>query len=84
MQERVSSSYIRQMIQKGFFNLVTQLLNRPYELDIASIKETGSCIQVLPPDGVYHPQTDLPQIVTLEIKDAKLVQVPDCLYARFI
>ena len=83
MQERVSSSYIRQMIQKGFFNLVSQLLNRPYELDLQSVHQTGRCIQVLPPDGIYHPQTDLPQIVTLEIKEGKLVQVPDCLYARF-
>ncbi len=83
-QERVSSSYIRQMIQKGFFNLVTELLNRPYELDLQSVRDTGSCIQVLPPDGIYHPETDLPQIVALEIKGGKLVQVPDCSYARFI
>lgn len=83
-QERVSSSYIRQMVQKGFFNLVTQLLNRPYELDIQSIRESGSCIQVLPPDGIYHPQTDLPQIVTLQIKDGTLSQLPDCSWARFV
>lgn len=83
-QERVSSSYIRQMIQKGFFNFVTELLSRPYELDFQSVRETGSCIQVLPPDGIYHPQTDLPQLVTLEIKGGKLVQVPECSYARFV
>lgn len=82
-QERVSSSYIRQMIQKGFFSLVTELLKRPYELDITSIKETGSCIQVLPPDGLYHPQTDSTAIVTLEIKSGRLVQLPECTYARF-
>ncbi|MBO4532895.1 MAG: FAD synthetase family protein [Treponema sp.] len=83
MEERVSSSYIRQMIQKGFFNLVTQLLNRPYELDIQSMREGESCIQVLPPDGLYHPQTDSAAIVALEIKDGELVQLPECTYARF-
>ena len=31
-EERVSSSFIRQMIQKGFFSTVNELLARPYEL----------------------------------------------------
>lgn len=36
---RISSSYIRQMIQKGFFATVKELLERPYEIDIASIRK---------------------------------------------
>ncbi len=82
-QERVSSSYIRKMITRGFFNSAKELLMRPYELDISYIKESGNCIQVLPPDGIYHPQTDLNSILTLEIKDGKVTCLPDSSWARF-
>ena len=82
-QERVSSSYIRRMIMKGFFNSASELLARPYELDFVTIRECGQCNQVLPPDGLYHPQTDLPELISLEIKDKKIGAVPDCSFARF-
>lgn len=49
-EERISSSFIRQMIQKGFFTTVNELLERPYEIEISKTKIT----QVLPPDGIYH------------------------------
>ena len=40
-EERISSSYIRTMIQKGFFTTANELLERPYELDIAQIRRTA-------------------------------------------
>ena len=44
-EERVSSSFIRQMIQKGFFLTVNELLARPYELRLemdAAVHGTGT------------------------------------------
>lgn len=44
-EERVSSSFIRQMIQKGFFLTVNELLARPYELRLemdAAVQDTGT------------------------------------------
>ena len=40
--ERISSSYIRQMIQKGFFSTVCELLERPFELDLETIRSASS------------------------------------------
>ena len=40
-EERVSSSFIRQMIQKGFFSTVNELLARPYELRLEDV-ESGT------------------------------------------
>lgn len=38
-EERISSSYIRGMILKGFFTTVTELLAHPFELDFSSFYE---------------------------------------------
>lgn len=56
--ERVSSSYIRQMIKDGFLSTVEELLDRPYELDISDFNQTKinkkNILQVLPPEKIYH------------------------------
>lgn len=67
-QERISSSFIRQMIQKGFFSTVNELLERPYEIDLSVKKIT----QVLPPDGVYHCKDENENDVRVEIKNQKI------------
>ena len=77
--ERVSSSYIRQMIQKGFFATVEELLARPYELDL-----TGEAVQVLPRDGLYRTESEVGDYVRLEIKDGKIVNPPECKSVRFL
>ena len=63
-EERISSSYIRKMIQLGFFTTVQDLLLHSYELDfsrVEKIKHNSSILvdksnvrQVLPPEGFYH------------------------------
>ena len=83
-EERVSSSYIRQMIQKGFFTRATELLARPYELDIATIRQSGECLQVLPPAGLYHPHSESSAPVPLEIQNNKITSLPECESVRFI
>lgn len=87
-EERVSSSYIRGMIQKGFFTSVTELLSRPYELDLEQLrsdmingKECNS--QILPPDGVYHTLSENDEPVRLEIKDGKILNISSCSFVRF-
>ena len=77
--ERVSSSYIRQMIQKGFFATVEELLARPYELDL-----TGEAVQVLPRDGLYRAESEKGDYVRLEIRDGKIVNPPECKSVRFL
>lgn len=67
-EERISSSYIRQMIQKGFFSTVNELLERPYEIDLSVQKIT----QVLPPDGIYHCKDENENDVRVEIKNGKI------------
>lgn len=52
IEERISSSYIREMILKGFFTTVEELLERPYEIELSDKEKAIK--QVLPPDGVYH------------------------------
>lgn len=64
-EERVSSSFIRQMITRGFFATVEELLCRSYALDLGDlnisnyIKENiiklpkTEITQVLPSDGLY-------------------------------
>lgn len=67
-EERISSSFIRQMIQKGFFTTVKELLERPYELDLSLPQIT----QVLPPDGIYHCKNERGEEVRIEIAGGKL------------
>ena len=76
-QERVSSSYIRTMIQKGFFLTVKELLSRPYEIDIKEIREKSLINQVLPPDGVYHTCNEKGQPVRLKITNAAIENIDD-------
>ena len=88
-EERISSSFIRTMLSKGFFTTATELLEHPYELDIEEIKRiqttTGSFIsnQVLPPDGIYRTQSEKGELVRLEIKDGLIQTIPDCEVVRF-
>lgn len=84
-EERVSSSYIRRMIQKGFFNRVSELLKRPYSLDIQDIIEgLGVGVQVLPPDGLYHPVSEENKNVPVEIIGQRVITIPDCKEVFFI
>ncbi len=63
-EERISSSYIRQMIVKGFFSTVQELLTRPYALDLRNTSfkinnktlsvSTKNLVQIIPPKGIYH------------------------------
>ena len=76
-EERISSSYIRSMIQKGFFATAEELLERPYELDLTENT------QLLPPDGIYHTQNEKGEAVRLEISQGKIVNQPDCLCVKF-
>ena len=82
-EERISSSYIREMIRKGFFSTATELLARPYEIDLSHCKmeKSGSkfifakkdLIQVLPPDGVYRGVSENGDELRLKIDKDKLV-----------
>ena len=85
-EERISSSYIRSMVQKGFFTTANELLERPYELDIAAIRRAGNekTLQLLPPDGLYRTQNEKGELVRLEIKDGKIVELPECNIVRFM
>ena len=83
-QERISSSYIRTMLSKGFFTTAQELLERPYELDIASFKRDSNSQQLLPPDGLYRTENEKGELVRLEIKEGKLVDLPDCQAVKFL
>ena len=79
-EERISSSYIRKMLSRGFFTTAQELLERPYELDIAAIRRAASekSTQLLPPDGLYRTENEKGELVRLEIKDGKIVDLPEC------
>ena len=83
-EERVSSSYIRKMIQKGFFNTAKELLARPYQIDIEQIKEQGSSTQILPPDGFYSCTDENEKSVRVQIQNHQLVAIPDCKYITIL
>lgn len=78
-EERISSSYIRSMISRGFFTTANQLLERQYELDTRSVP----CNQVLPPDGIYRTTSEKGELVRLEIKEGKITELPDCASVSF-
>ena len=82
-EERISSSYIRTMLSKGFFTTACELLERPYELDIASLRRDPKAAQLLPPDGLYRTENEKGELVRLEIKDGKITALPDCNLLRF-
>lgn len=70
IEERVSSSYIRGMIQKGFFTTVNYLLERAFVLDLPVE------VQVLPPDGIYLCKNEKNQDVRAVIKNKNITT--DC------
>ena len=82
-EERISSSYIRTMLSRGFFTTAAELLERPYELDIASLKRDPKSTQLLPPDGLYRTENEKGELVRLEIKDGKITDLPECNLVRF-
>ena len=86
-KERVSSSFIRRMIQSGNFSAAAELLGRPYELDVEEIRRVsaeGSAVtQLLPPDGVYHAFSETGISVMLEVKNGTIANLPDCRLVRF-
>ena len=83
-EERISSSYIRTMLSKGFFTTAQELLERPYELDIAAFRRDVQCTQLLPPDGRYRTENEKGELVRLEIKSGKIVDLPDCQVVKFL
>lgn len=74
--ERISSSYIRQMIQKGFFSTITELLARPYELDIETMVKDDKLTQVLPPDGKYSVKDEKNELQRIKIQNGTLTDFP--------
>ena len=81
-EERISSSYIRAMIKKGFFSTANQLLCRPYELDFKKCTQRSEdklyiskkeINQVLPPNGIYRVKNESEEEVRLEITDNDLI-----------
>ena len=80
--QRISSSYIRSMIQKGFFESVKELLCRPYEIDLENVDftEKGKAfiinkkdiLQVLPPKGIYHVKDSSSKDFRICIKDESI------------
>ena len=77
-EERISSSYIRTMLSRGFFTTACELLERPYEIDIAALRRDPQSAQLLPPDGLYRTENEKGELVRLEIKEHKIVELPDC------
>ncbi len=84
-EERISSSYIRKMLSRGFFTTAQELLERPYELDIAAIRRAVSekSTQLLPPDGLYRTENEKGELVRLEIKNGRICDLPDCQIIKF-
>ena len=85
-EERISSSYIRTMLSRGFFTTAQELLERPYQLDIAAIRRADSqkSPQLLPPDGLYRTENEKGELVRLTIENGKIVALPDCDLVHFI
>lgn len=77
-EERVSSSYIRKMIQKGFFNTVKELLDRPYQIDLEELREQGRSTQIFPPDGFYNCISETGSPIRVQIQNHQLVKSPEC------
>lgn len=93
-EERISSSYIRTMIQKGFFSTVSELLCRPYRLSLKKVTQVSEkkliiaaseITQVLPPAGIYRVKNENGDSVRLEISSDQLIfdTEGNILYAEF-
>ena len=86
-EERISSSYIRTMLSRGFFTGAAELLERPYEIDVAAMRRAGAdqpALQLLPPDGLYRTENEKGELVRLEIKNGRICDLPDCDLVRFL
>ena len=64
------------MIQKGFFSTITELLARPYELDIETMVKDGKLTQVLPPDGKYSVKDEKNELQRIKILNGTLTDFP--------
>lgn len=85
-EERISSSYIRTMLSRGFFTSAQELLERPYELDIDAIRRADSekTPQLLPPDGLYRTENEKGELVRLTIENGRIVELPECNILKFV
>ncbi|MCR4742311.1 MAG: FAD synthetase family protein [Treponema sp.] len=83
-EERVSSSFIRSMVLKGFFSTVEELLKRPYQIDLKDIKDfeiidnkyyypIKKINQVIPPNGIYLCKDNNSETVRIEITDENII-----------
>lgn len=77
--ERISSSYIRELILKGFFTTVNELLERKYEMEIPEnelkneLKISKDRIkQVIPACGIYHCENESSKNVRVEITEKEI------------
>lgn len=85
IEERVSSSFIRTMIIKGFFSTVNSLLLRNYSIDLSKQNKDfttednklklslDKILQVIPPKGIYHCQDQNNQDIRIEITQSELI-----------
>ena len=85
---RISSSVIRQMIVCGNFSAAAELLERPYELDLAEMQRAAASglpvLQLLPPDGSYRALTESGCTILIAIKAGKLINLPNCQSLKFV
>lgn len=75
-EERISSSIIRMMISKGFFLIVENLLERPYQLILNEKKlviEKSSLKQVIPPKNIYHCKNEENKDIRVKIDDDNII-----------
>ena len=74
------------MLSKGFFMTAQELLERPYELDIAAIRRLApeKTPQLLPPDGLYRTENEKGELVRLEIKNGNIENLPACDSVKFL
>lgn len=77
-EERISSSYIRNMIFKGFFSSVEKLLLRPYAIEIPNSTkiEKKLITQALPKNGIYNAKTNFGEEIKMEISDDFVILKP--------
>lgn len=80
-EERVSSSYIRSMILKGFFATCNDLIKRCYTIELPeqayvpgeNVVLRSKITQVIPPAGVYHCISSDDVQIRIEITDEKIL-----------
>ncbi len=71
VKQRISSSFIRELIVKGQLDIAKSLLNYAYELDLTAV-DSGNLLQVLPPCGVYNCKNEEGKEIKVEIKTADI------------